>query len=163
MNGVFMQDPVEELSNKEFRHAFVAEHLRTGVAYQIRALREKRGWSQAELGRRTGKPQSVISRLEDPDYGRLSLKTLLEVAAAFDVALLVQFAAFSELLKRFSDLSPEALAVPDFAHDSLQSTSGVGAMAQVREIWAHPRIFFLRINPPKRSAAAEAFFAVAEL
>lgn len=138
MNGVFEQDLVEELSNEEFRHAFVAEHLRTGVAYQIRALREKRGWSQAELGRRTGKPQSAISRLEDPDYGRLSLKTLRELAAAFDVALLVQFAAFSELLKRLAHLSPEALAVPDFAHDSVQPTAGA-AMAQVREIWAQPR------------------------
>jgi transcriptional regulator with XRE-family HTH domain len=138
MNGVFKQDPAEELSSKEFRDAFVAEYLRTGVAYQIRALREKRGWSQAELGRRTGKPQSAISRLEDPDYGRLSLKTLLQLAAAFDVALLVQFAAFSELLNRFSDLSPEALEVPDFAQDNLRAAPGTGGAttAQVREIWA---------------------------
>jgi transcriptional regulator with XRE-family HTH domain len=138
MNGAFKQDIVDELSSKEFRRALVAEHLRTGLAYQIRALREKRGWSQAELGRRAGKPQSAISRLEDPDYGRLSLKTLLELAAAFDVALLVQFAAFSELLKRFSDLSPDALAVPDFAHDNLQPASDMGgaATARIREIWA---------------------------
>ncbi|MGH6899454.1 MAG: helix-turn-helix domain-containing protein [Geminicoccaceae bacterium] len=138
MNGVSKQDPAEELSSKEFRDAFVAEHLKTGVAYQIRALREKRGWSQAELGRRAGKPQSAISRLEDPDYGRLSLKTLLELAAAFDVALLVQFAAFSELLKRFSNLSPEALAVPDFAHDNLRPAPAMGgaATAQVRDISA---------------------------
>jgi transcriptional regulator with XRE-family HTH domain len=155
MNGASKQGLVEELGDKQFRDAYVAEHLRTGVAYQIRALREKRGWSQAELGRRTGKPQSAVSRLEDPDYGRLSLKTLLELAAAFDVALMIRFVAFSELLERTTDLSPEALAVADFARDSLQPTPLVsGSLREQMRDWTQrassPHVSVLQHEPPRQ-------------
>ncbi|MEY2855000.1 MAG: hypothetical protein RL030_2132 [Pseudomonadota bacterium] len=63
-------------------------------------MRRYRGLSQAELARELGKPQPVISRLEDPRYGRYSLNTLLEIATRFDVALLVAFVPFSELVDR---------------------------------------------------------------
>jgi hypothetical protein len=132
MNGSWTQTLIHELSDKSFRDAYVAEDIRTNVAFQIRALRDRNQWSQAELGRTAGKPQSVIARLEDPDYGRFSLKTLLDMAAAFDVALLVRFVPFSELVKRNTDLSPEALCVPDFSRDDLgggtdQKTASTGS------------------------------------
>jgi len=61
-----------------------------------------------------GKPQSVVSRLEDPDYGKVSVQTVLDGAAAFDVALLVQYVSFPEFLRRTRDVSPEALRVDSF-------------------------------------------------
>jgi transcriptional regulator with XRE-family HTH domain len=76
----------EKLKSKPYRQAYVAEHVRTGIAYQIRSLRAQRGWSQKRLAEEMGKPQSVVSRLEDPDYGKLSVQTILEGAAVFDVA-----------------------------------------------------------------------------
>jgi transcriptional regulator with XRE-family HTH domain len=105
---------LNQMSNKAFRGAFVEENIKTGIAFQVRALREQRGWSQGELGRLAGKPQNVISRLENPDYGRFTIQTLLDIARAFDVALLVKFASFSELAANLRDLSPNALAVPSF-------------------------------------------------
>lgn len=117
MNGSWTQTLLKELRSKEFRDAYVAENIKIGIASQIRALREALGWSQSELGQHTGKPQSAISRLEDPDYGRLSLKTLLELASAFDVALLVRFVSFGELVARNKDQSPRALAVPGYTQD----------------------------------------------
>jgi transcriptional regulator with XRE-family HTH domain len=134
MSGSWTQSLLKQLRDKRFRSAYVAEDIRTGIAFQIRALRESRGWSQAELGRRADKPQSVIARLEDPDYGRLSLRTLLDMASAFDIALLVRFVSFGELLRRNTNLSQEALAVPEFSNDrslgagsnAVPSTAAVG-------------------------------------
>jgi transcriptional regulator with XRE-family HTH domain len=105
----------EKLRRKTYRQAYVEENVRTGVAYQIRALREARGWSQKRFAEILGKPQSVLSRIEDPDYGKLSVQTLLEVAAALDIALLVQYVDFPDFINRTSDVSPEALNKESFA------------------------------------------------
>lgn len=105
----------EKLKSKPYRQAYVAEHVRTGIAYQIRALRTQRGWSQKRLAEEMGKPQSVVSRLEDPDYGKVSIQTILEGAAAFDVALLVQYVSFPEFLRRTRDVSPKALRADSFS------------------------------------------------
>ncbi len=107
----------DELSNKKFRDAFLEANIKTGIAFQVRALREHHGWSQAELGRRAGKPQNVISRLEDPDYGKFTIRTLLDLASAFDVALLVKFVSYSYLASSLEDVSPTGLAVPSFEEE----------------------------------------------
>jgi transcriptional regulator with XRE-family HTH domain len=113
----------EKLKSKSYRDAYVAEHVRTGIAYQIRALRAQRGWSQKRLAEEMGKPQSVVSRLEDPDYGKVSIQTVLDGAAAFDVALLVQYISFPEFLRRTRDVSPEALRVDSFDEQRLLPTT----------------------------------------
>jgi len=88
----------DELENKEFRDSYVAENVRRGLAYQITALREARGWSRAEFARRAGKPQSNVHRWEDPTYGKFSVSTVIEIASIFDVGLAMKFISFEELL-----------------------------------------------------------------
>lgn len=97
------------LNNEAFRDAYVFEHIKTGIAYQIRAMRDEREWTQGRLGEEAKKPRNVITRLEDPNYGQFSLQTLREIASAFDVALLVKFVSFSTLLQEYADVSPQAL------------------------------------------------------
>ncbi len=101
------------LNNPTFRDAYVFEHLKTGIAYQIRAMRDENEWTQGRLGEEAKKPRNVITRLEDPNYGQFSLQTLREIAAAFNVALLVKFVPFSRLVEEYDDVSPRALIAPN--------------------------------------------------
>jgi|SRR5580704_13717060 hypothetical protein len=114
---------IAELSDKEIRDEFVADQVRARIAMLIRALREQdgRAWSQAELGRRMAKPQNVVSRLEDPDYGRQSLQTLLEVAAAFDLPLWVDILDWDEWLRRTGDLPKQGFFRESFNAEWLTS------------------------------------------
>ncbi len=82
---------IGQITEKEDRDEFVADQVRLLIALSVRALREQRGMSQAEFGNLIGKPQSVVSRLEDPDYGRASVQTLLEIAAALDIPVSITF------------------------------------------------------------------------
>lgn len=100
------------LNNPKFRDAFVFEHIKNGVAFQMAAMRDDRDWTQARLGAEAKKPRNVITRLEDPNYGQFSIQTLREIAAAFGVALLVKFVPFSRLLEEYDDVSPQALVAP---------------------------------------------------
>jgi transcriptional regulator with XRE-family HTH domain len=114
----------DELADKEFRDGYVAENARRGLAFQITALREVRGWSRAELARQADRPQSNTSRWEDPTYGKYSLSTLIEIAAIFDVALVAKFVSFEELLASVSDLRPSKLAVPSYEEEQKRMASG---------------------------------------
>src|SRR5947208_5457179 len=92
---------LNELRDPAYRRAFVEGHATSTSAFQVRMLRKKRNWEQRDVAHRLGndKLQPMISRYENPDYGRYSISTLLEMAAVFDVALIVRFAPFSELVK----------------------------------------------------------------
>lgn len=119
MNTSVRRNLLEKLKNKVYRDAYVDQDIRNGIASQIRAMRESRGWTQSELGQRAGMAQETISQLEDPEYGRVTLGTLKRLASAFDVALTVRFAPFSGLVARVSRLSADDLDVPDFHNDRL--------------------------------------------
>ena len=56
------------------------ETVRFGLA--IRALRRRRGWTQVDLGRRSGVSRSAVSRIERAGADRLSLRTLTRVTDA---------------------------------------------------------------------------------
>lgn len=100
-----------KLSQKNYRDNYMDETVRTWLARQIRTLREERGWSQHDLADIAGLKQSAVSRLEDPDYGRFSLSTLLKLRAAFDVGLEVKFVEYGAAVARSRDVSRNSLRV----------------------------------------------------
>lgn len=106
----------KRLKNKRNREAFVSACVDQTIPFQIKALRlaDERNWTQKELASKTGMKQERISVCENPNYGKFSLQTLKQLAAAFDVALIVRFAPFSELVEWESSLSPESLEVKNF-------------------------------------------------
>jgi transcriptional regulator with XRE-family HTH domain len=114
------------------RNRFVESHLDKKLAFQIRSLRGDA--SQDEMEKKTGIKQQAISRLENPYYGKATLTTLKKIAAAFDVALLVEFIPFSQFLNRASGTpyvergySPETMKVPSFEHEATSGTFEQGA------------------------------------
>lgn len=122
---------IRQLADKDVRDEFVADHVRSRIALMIRALRDQRGWSQTKLGRLAGKPQNVVSRLEDPDYGKELLQTLLELAAAFDLPLLVDIPEWDDWLDRTRRLTKNDLARTSFDVDLFcqQAAANQSAMA----------------------------------
>lgn len=106
----------ESLKNKEYREAFSSD-VGTGLAFQVRLMREHLGWKQEQLGEKTAKAQPTIAQLENPDYGRFSLDSLKRLANAFDVALMVRFVPFSELVDWTVGLTPERLIPPSFGEE----------------------------------------------
>jgi transcriptional regulator with XRE-family HTH domain len=109
-----MEKTFRRMKNPKARQAYVEAEVASGLAHQIRALRTQRGWTQKDLADKLGTTQAAISRLEDPSYGRPSIKTLLDVGAAFDIALQVRFVSFVRLLQETRSVSREQLEVEPF-------------------------------------------------
>lgn len=75
----------------ELQRVFEEEVANREVAQKIFQLRQDAGLSQAELARRVGTTQSVISRLEDADYEGHSLAMLNRIAAAVERRVEIRF------------------------------------------------------------------------
>ena len=108
--------------NKGYRDGYLQTHVRGSIAYQVQGLRAKTGKTQVEFAELTGKKQSTISRLENTEYGRVSVQTLLDIACANNVALLVRFVDYPQFLRDTSDMSQKALR-PDDIFQSINAAS----------------------------------------
>lgn len=100
-------------SDREYREAYLEASIEQGIAWQIKINRQKRNLTQRDLANALKTKQSAISRLEDPEHGAYSLKTLIEIAKAFDCALSVKYIPYSRLAEESYLLSEEdQLALP---------------------------------------------------
>ncbi len=108
---------ITKLQDKEYRDAFVASQINIELPFQVRALREARGWTQSQLAEKAGMAQPRISAIETPGKGKFNLDTLLRLASAFDVGLVVRFAPFSEMIEWAEHFSPDSFEVPSFEED----------------------------------------------
>jgi transcriptional regulator with XRE-family HTH domain len=102
------------LCDSDYRHAFVQERVRTSVALQIRSLRDQRDMTQQKLGEKLEMAQTWISKLENPDYGKMTVATLLRLAEAFDTDLEIKFRPFSWTVRELPKLTSEYFEVPSF-------------------------------------------------
>jgi len=114
-----IKNTINKLKDKDYRDAFVISHIYNGIASQIRAIREQRGWTQKELGERAkNMKQERISILENPNNSSVTINTLERIASAFDVALMIKFVPFGDLVKWDANLSSESFKVVSFGEDS---------------------------------------------
>ena len=117
--GLVKRDLLASLeADPEFRHAWNLENVYTGICFQIRALREQRGLSQAALGKAAKMAQERISILEDPNADtKPTLNTLLRIADAYDVGLDVRFVPYGTVLDRSTHTNLKELEVPSFVDE----------------------------------------------
>lgn len=105
--------------SKKYREEFVAAQVKRGIPFQARALlRARKGWTQQTLAEKSGLTQGVVSRALNPNYGNLTLNTIVRVAAGFDVAFVGKFVPFSELERWFEDMSENSVQVPTFEEEN---------------------------------------------
>ncbi|MGA2543796.1 MAG: helix-turn-helix transcriptional regulator [Verrucomicrobiota bacterium] len=77
--------------DQEMRDLVEQEEANLDIARKIFQLRSKAKLSQADLAKKVGTTQSVISRLEDADYEGHSLVMLRRIASALEKRLEIRF------------------------------------------------------------------------
>ena len=109
---------LNEMKDPDFRHIYAEDQVRLRIAFLIRALRESRGLSQRDLANLMGTTQSAVARIEDPDYGSLTVKTLLNAARAFDLPLFVDMPEWPIWLLSMEDHTKEGLDRESFDYEA---------------------------------------------
>jgi transcriptional regulator with XRE-family HTH domain len=101
---------LSELEIPKYHDYFVASQLNKGFSFQMRALRASQELTQGDLAGLAKTKQSVISRIETNGVSNLSVKSLLKLASAFNVGLVLRFVSLEHLLDWKNPISLEELA-----------------------------------------------------
>lgn len=111
----------KKFRSKRFRDSYVDANVRMFLAQQIRALRGD--MSQEQFAELLGTTQSVVSRFEDPSYGKFNLQTLLEIAAKLNRAVFARIVDFPTFLRLTEDLSEQAICPEGYDADLVERPS----------------------------------------
>jgi len=101
----------KKFKDKRYRDAFLASQVRRMIPKQVRAIRDAQGMTQQELADAAHTTQTVISRIEKGSgSGNLTIKSLLNLASALDVALVIRFEPIDRLIEFTENLSSNDIA-----------------------------------------------------
>ncbi len=81
----------EQLKDPVVRRAYEEEGPFVELAVQVAHLRQKQGLTQRQLAKRLHTSQQMVSRLESPKNGSLSLRTIVKLARVLGKEVKVQF------------------------------------------------------------------------
>jgi len=104
--------------SKKYRGAYVRAKAHANIPSQIRALRLRRGMTQEDLAREAEMKQPRISAMERPGETQFNLETLIRLATAFEVGLIVRFASYSEMLRWENEFTQDSFDVVDLEKDT---------------------------------------------
>lgn len=121
------------LQDRSVREALVDAHIRNGIAFQVRSMRRTKGWTQEQLAHAVGTKSTQIGRVENPDYGSHTVRMLRRIASVFDVAVVVRFVPYSELLRW--DAGPRNLAPTTFWQELQDSRTEEASRSAISAPW----------------------------
>jgi transcriptional regulator with XRE-family HTH domain len=104
-------------TNKKTRESYVRAKININLPSQIRALRLRRNMKQEDLAREAEMMQPRISAMERPGSTKFNIETLIRLAAAFKVGLVVKFVSFSEMLRWENEFSQDNFSVTTIDDD----------------------------------------------
>ena len=105
-------------NNKKSRDGYIRAKANVNIPSQIRALRLRRRMTQKGLAREAEMKQPRISAMERPGATQFNLETLIRLASAFKVGLVVRFASFSEMLSWENDFRQDSFDVISLDDDA---------------------------------------------
>lgn len=108
-----------KFADKKYREQFVSAQVKRDIPAQIRTLMRQKDLTQEKLAERCGLDQGTVSRTANPNYGNLTLNTIIRIAAGFDVAFIGKFVPFSELGRWFLR-PPEETTIPNYIEEASQ-------------------------------------------
>src|SRR5262245_49349066 len=123
----------EKLTSKTYRDQFIFSQFNRFIPLQITSIRKKAGWSQEDLATASGLTQGVISRAEDPNYGNLTVNTILRIAAGFKMGFKGEFVPLSELVEWTENLTEESVRWVPLEQDNLTIVPATGALGIMGE------------------------------
>lgn len=99
------------INRRDTRESYIRSKLSVLLPAQIRSLRLRREMKQAELGAEADMKQARISMLERIGVASFRLETLIKLASAFRVGLIVKFVPMSEMLAWENSFMPDEFDV----------------------------------------------------
>lgn len=145
----------DRFNSKVFRDTWVQSQVKMGIANQLRNIRGE--LSQKEFGEKIGRPQNVVSRLEDPNYGNMSVQTLLDIASKLDIGLIIRFASFGKVVKESTSLTEQDMTPFTFAQEI--AASGLAQTLQVTDAQVFQEVKTAPRNNPTPNKATTVLFA----
>jgi transcriptional regulator with XRE-family HTH domain len=103
-----------KLRDPDNRNVFVSSTVAARIAVRIHNLRKKAGWTQPQLAEKAGMKQARVSVLEQGDYENFTFSTLKKLAAAFNVAVVVDFVSFTDFVKWSESINSDSVVPESF-------------------------------------------------
>ena len=144
-----------ELSDPEIRQHTVGSQIKIGVPFQLRAMREHRRWTQETLAEKLDTTQNTISRLENPKTAKPTITTLLRLAQAFDVGLLVRFVPFGFYGDVIDAMNATHIEIPSYEEELTEEIAALKESGQPQALdgaGQEPRAEIVNELPAKESA-----------
>lgn len=106
------------VSDHDARVSYTWAKISVILSSQIKALRRRRNnMTQTTLAEASGMKQSRISAMERPGETKFTVETLIRLASAFKVGLLIKFVSFSEMLAWENEYTQDFFTATEIDND----------------------------------------------